>query len=96
MDIQNFSDSDGEFWANGPYNRRNDWRTATPAMFDTDAKPVQEALFAAPDAYGTPDLFDADAERYAAIERKVYAKFFGATPAHAEVTDGYAYQIQDT
>lgn len=34
------------------------WTDTTPAMFDTDAKPVQEALFAAPDACGTPDLFD--------------------------------------
>lgn len=35
-----------------------DWTAMTPEMFDTTATPVQEALFAAPDKLGTPDLFD--------------------------------------
>lgn len=34
-----------------------DWTEMQPEMFDTDAQPVQEALFAAPDKCGTPDLF---------------------------------------
>lgn len=35
-----------------------DWTAMQPELFDTDAKPVQEALFAAPDKTGTMDLFD--------------------------------------
>ena len=35
-----------------------DWTQMAMLEFDTQAKPVQEALFAAPDACGTPDLFD--------------------------------------
>lgn len=35
-----------------------DWTQMQPELFDVDAKPVQEALFAAPDKCGTPDLFD--------------------------------------
>lgn len=35
-----------------------DWNTMTPKQFDTEAKDVQEALFAAPDKCGTPDMFD--------------------------------------
>lgn len=35
-----------------------DWTQMTMLEFDTAARPVQEALFAAPDACGTPDLFD--------------------------------------
>lgn len=38
------------------------WTDTTPIMFDADAKPVQEALFAAPDKCGTPDMFDAAPE----------------------------------
>lgn len=33
------------------------WATVKPAAFDADAPDVQEALFAAPDACGTLDLF---------------------------------------
>jgi hypothetical protein len=33
------------------------WTAMTPRMFDTAAKPVQEALFAEPDKFGTPDMF---------------------------------------
>lgn len=33
------------------------WTDMTPGQFDTDAKPVQGALFAEPDRCGTPDLF---------------------------------------
>lgn len=36
-----------------------DWTTMQPELFDTQAAPVQEALFPAPDKCGTPDLFDA-------------------------------------
>jgi hypothetical protein len=35
-------------------------------MFDTAAKPVQGALFAEPDKFGTPDMF-ADIEEAAAL-----------------------------
>lgn len=34
------------------------WLDMTPDLFDADARPVQGALFPAPDRYGTPDLFD--------------------------------------
>lgn len=34
------------------------WTEMQPDLFDVDAKPVQEALFAAPDQCGTMDLFD--------------------------------------
>jgi hypothetical protein len=39
-----------------------DWNQMTMADFDAAAKPVQEALFAAPDALGTMDLFDSQDE----------------------------------
>ncbi len=35
-----------------------DWTQMSAFDFDAAAKPVQEALFAAPDAAGTMDLFD--------------------------------------
>lgn len=35
-----------------------DWTKMTPKAFDTKAADVQEALFAAPDACGTADLFE--------------------------------------
>ena len=37
-----------------------DWTAMEPERFDTDVKPVQYALFAAPDRCGTPDLFDSE------------------------------------
>ena len=36
------------------------WADMQPEQFDTSAKPVQCALFAEPDKYGTPDLFDGE------------------------------------
>jgi hypothetical protein len=37
----------------------------SPADFDADAEAAQLALFPAPDALGTPDMFDAEAEEVA-------------------------------
>ena len=49
-----------------------DWTAMQPEHFDTDAKPVQCALFAEPDRCGTPDLFDSigseEAPRFGADE----------------------------
>jgi hypothetical protein len=36
----------------------NDWTQMSMLEFDAQAKPVQEALFAAADPVGTMDLFD--------------------------------------
>lgn len=35
-----------------------DWGQMSPGDFGQTERPVQQALFAEPDACGTPDLFD--------------------------------------
>lgn len=39
------------------HHSRPDWRAMTPAEFTDRPHAIQGALFAAPDPYGTPDLF---------------------------------------
>jgi len=64
------------------------WDTMTPAMFDTDAKPVQGALFAAPDQCGTPDLFDS-----APAAAPCACPDCTPTPARQRAADAWAARI---